>query len=117
MVTKGYGFTVNDIDWSCPSDLEPYAEAHKLELIEKDNYVYSVFGNYAISAVAFAIEHNFAKNPKSKYTDKLIFDSIMGNKELTEEEINKEVESFFATERARRLNWKRNSKKRCKDVN
>ena len=104
MVTKGYGLTVEDIDSSCPSDLEPYAEAYRLEMVERDNYIYSVFGNYAISAVAFAIEHNFAKNPKSEYMKNpmLSLDNI-SNREMSEE-----VDLFFAQENARRVNWKRN---------
>lgn len=104
MVTKGYGLTVEDIDSSCPSDLEPYAEAYRLEMVERDNYIYSVFGNYAISAVAFAIEHNFAKNPKSEYMKNpmLSLDNI-SNREMSEE-----VDLFFAQENARKVNWKRN---------
>lgn len=109
MVTKGYGLTVEDIDSSCPSDLEPYAEAHRLEMVERDNYIYSVFGNYAISAFAFAIEHNFAKNPKSEYMKNpmLSLDNI-SNREMSEEEKQKEVDLFFAQENARKVNWKRN---------
>ena len=111
MVTKGYGLTVNDIDWSCPADLEPYADAHRLEMVERDNYIYSVFGNYAISAFAFAIEHNFAKNPKSEYISKPILSfSNVENKELSESEKQKEIDLFFAAERARKINWKRNHK-------
>lgn len=114
MVTKGYGLTVEDIDNSCPADLEPYAEAHRLEMVERDNYIYSVFGNYAISAFVYAIEHNFAKNPKSEYMNKpmLSLDNV-SNREMTEGEKQKEVDLFFAREKARRVNWKRN--KRSKD--
>ena len=109
MVTKGYGFTVNDIDWSCPSDLEPYAEAHKLEMSEMDNYIYSVFGTYGISALMFAIEHNLAKNPKSKYIKKPMLDFNISN-EIREEDKQKEVDLFFAQERARKRNFNRRKK-------
>ncbi len=112
MVTKGYGLTVEDIDNSCPADLEPYAEAHRLEMVERDNYIYSVFGNYAISAFAFAIEHNFAKNPKSEYIkNPMLSVNNISNREMTEDEKQKEVKLFFASEKARRINWKRNKRK------
>ena len=60
MVTKGYGFTVDDIDWSSPADLKPYEKAHKLEMTEQDNLMYMWFGSYALSAVSVAVEHNLA---------------------------------------------------------
>lgn len=31
LVTKGYGFTVHDIDTSCPADLQPYADVYNLD--------------------------------------------------------------------------------------
>jgi hypothetical protein len=109
MVTKGYGLAVNDIDWSCPSDLEPYAEAHKLEMAEMDNYIYSVFGNYGISALMFAIEHNLAKNPKSEYIKKPMLNFNISN-EISEEDKQREVDLFFAQERARKRNFNRRKK-------
>lgn len=47
------------------------------------------WGNYGISAVATAIEHNFAKHPKSKYVEKSMIETeekrSSGNKESREE--------------------------------
>lgn len=77
MVTKGYGFTVNDIDQSCPTDLEPYEKAHKKELVEQDNLQYLWWGKYGLSSLGVAIEHCLAgKKAKSKYVDKTIFSEI-----------------------------------------
>ena len=56
-MTKGYGFSVNDIDWSSPADLEPYARAHKLELQENDSIAYAICGNYVLSAISVAIDY------------------------------------------------------------
>ena len=68
MVTKGYGFTVEDIDWSSPSDLEPYGKAHKLEITEKDSIFHAVCGSYVLSAVSVAIEHCLSgQKAKSEY--------------------------------------------------
>ncbi len=73
MVTKGYGFTANDIDWSCPADLDPYVKAHKLEAIENDSAAYAVCGNYVLSAISVAVEHCLAgRKARSKYIEKPI---------------------------------------------
>lgn len=73
MITKGYGFSINDIDWACPADLEPYAKAHNLEITERDSLVYSWIGYYALSAVSVAVERNLhGKKSKSKFVDKTI---------------------------------------------
>lgn len=72
MVTKGYGFTVNDIDWSCPADLEPYEKAHNMQLREQDTFAHAICGKYVLSSLTVAIEHIFSKNAKTKYVDKPI---------------------------------------------
>lgn len=73
MVTKDYGFTIDDIDWSCPADLEPYAKAHNEEIKEKDMLMWSWWGNYGLSAVAVAVEHVLAgRKARSEYIDKAI---------------------------------------------
>ena len=87
MVTKGYGFTVDDIDWSSPADLKPYEKAHKLEMIEQDNLIYTWCGNYIMSAVSVAIEHCLAgKKAKLKYLKEPTLQRAIEDSELTEEE-------------------------------
>ena len=77
MVTKGYGLTVDDIDWSCPADLEPYAKAHKLEIQENDSIIHAACGSYVLSAVSVAVEHCLAgRKAKSKYIDKPIMSEL-----------------------------------------
>lgn len=67
-MTKGYGFSVEDIDWSCPADLQPYDDAHQLELQEKDILAWETCGTYVISALTVAIEHIISGNKaKSEY--------------------------------------------------
>ena len=91
MVTKGYGLTIDNIDWSCPADLEPYAKAHNLEVIEQDNLMWAWWGNYGLSAVSVAIERNFAgQKAKSEYIKNSVLQKHMqesnnGNKEAHEE--------------------------------
>lgn len=98
-MTKGYGFTVDDIDWSCPADLEPYEKAYRLQLQQQDSQLYAM-GMYALSAVSVAIEHNFAANKtKSKYIEKPFLQEIekkkKENKELTDEEKKQQTEQLF----------------------
>ena len=89
-MTKGYGFSVNDIDWSSPADLEPYAKAHKLELQENDSIAYAICGNYVLSAISVAIDHCVhGKKAKSEYIKESLLSKAFENDGLTEEEIYK----------------------------
>ncbi len=84
MVTKGYGFTVDDIDWSCPADLEPYAKAHKLEIAEKDELMH-VSGLYDKSAFETVMSHFGAglagKRSRAKYLEKPITQMVQDQEE------------------------------------
>ena len=73
------------------------------------------FGNYGVSAVSVAVEHCLAgRKARSTYIEKPILSQIkIGTKDsnkLTEEEKQRQVDLFFAREKARRVNWKRNQK-------
>lgn len=90
MVTKGYGLTINDIDQSCPADLEAYEKAHNKELEEQDYMQHMWWGNYGISALYFAFEHCIGgKKSKSKYIKSPILSKeiqkVNGYKESQEE--------------------------------
>lgn len=74
MVTKGYGFSIDDIDWSCPADLEPYAKAYELEIQHQDSLMY-MMGMYALSSVTVGVERNLAgRKSRSKYLEKPILE-------------------------------------------
>lgn len=57
MMTKGYGLTVEDIDKSCPAELEPYEKAYHMAEKENDSKIYAWVGTYIRSALCFAIDH------------------------------------------------------------
>lgn len=63
-ITKGYGLGINDIDWSCPSDMEPYASAKVYEENQLDtrNWQLGVYISHAVSLIG-----------KGSYPDKPIF--------------------------------------------
>ena len=48
------------------------------------------------------------KKSSAKYYEEPLLGNIQENRELTEEEKQREVDKFFARENARRINWKRN---------
>lgn len=61
-----------------------YREKQKM----RDREMWSWFGSYGISAMVFAIEHCFSKNPKLQYIENPITEGAKSEpvKELTEEE-------------------------------
>lgn len=78
-VTKGYGFTVDDIDWLCPADLEPYENAKKIEENLYDTRQWQL-GQYMSAAVSCIF-------PKGKYPKKPMFQIGEEDKEITEKDI------------------------------
>jgi len=109
-VTKGYGLTVEDIDWSCPADLEPYAKAHNLALQEQDGMVYAFCGSYVLSAVAVAVERCLAgKKSRLRYVEKpMLREMEEKNKPMTEEELQKQRELFLAKLMVMKTNFELN---------
>ena len=70
MVTKGYGFSVEDIDWSCPADLQPYDDAHQLEVQERDILAWEICGTYVRSAISVAVENLLlGRKARGKYLE------------------------------------------------
>lgn len=115
MVTKGYGFTVDDIDWSCPADLEPYEKAYKLQREQQDIQMYTmgIYNNIAFDVVMANFSAALSgKKQSAEYIKKPISELQKENKPLTEEEKQRQVDLFFARENARRANWKRHHKRK-----
>lgn len=115
LATKGYGLSVDDIDWSSPADMEPYLKAHKEGLKEKD-YLAWLQGQYTLSAVSVAVEHCIAgRKAKSKYIEKPLMQEIeekqQENKPLTEEEKKRQTERLFLRLRIMGANFNLNHEK------
>ena len=86
MVTKGYGLSVDDIDWSCPAELEPYNKAHSMEQKEQDEQLWSM-GIYVESDVRTEIDRSFhGKKATSKYIEKPILQTLCADDGRTQEE-------------------------------
>lgn len=65
LATKGYGLSVDDIDWSSPADMEPYLRAYKVQKNEQDLLQWQM-GQYMAAAVSCVF-------PKGKYPKKPMF--------------------------------------------
>lgn len=109
--TKGYGFTVQDINQGCPKDFEPYIAAHKALLKKQDEQMWYM-GLYVNNAVAVAVDHCLhGEKAKSEYLKEPIMRlqevKETAKRNLTEEEKQREVDRFFAQEKVRRVNWRR----------
>lgn len=108
MVTKGYGFTIDDIDWSCPADLEPYAKAHDLELREADSLMHEM-GLYNKLAFEVIMSHFSAglagKKSDAKYIEKPLISKMEEEKEKqsTNKESNEEIAVFEMKQRIKIL--------------
>ena len=93
---------------SCPADLEPYKEAHNLEVREADSLAYAFCGNYVLSAVAIAVERNLAgKKSKSKYVDSPMLQEY-GMSE--EERKQKQIDLFVAKMELMKMNFDANKR-------
>lgn len=110
--TKGYLFTVEMINDSCPEYLKPYILAHKLEIKERDAEMHRC-GIYTMRAVSVAVEHNFAgQKAKSKYFEKpLMVLQEEESKPLSEEELQKRREAFLLSLQAMQTNFELNHPK------
>lgn len=71
-------------------------------------------GKYNLEALMVALAHFSAglsgKKSSAKYLKEPVMKNIGNNGALTEAEKQKAVDKFFAKEKARRINWKRNHK-------
>ena len=97
-VTKGYGFTVDDINWSCPADLEPYAKAHEQYQKEQDTFFW-LQGQYnalALDATVCNAELWRKKGEKAHEYPKEPLSQQKKPDNLTEEEKLKYTELIFA---------------------
>lgn len=107
MVTKGYGLSLHDIDWSCPSELEPYAKAHELEIKEKDSLMHMWIGSYGINAMVVALDKTLnGRKASLKYTDKPLISKIEEeNRPLTQEEIERQRAIFVEQLKLKKANF------------
>ena len=104
MVSKGYGLTVSEIDESCPTDLQPYAEANMLERKHRDVEAWMQWGSYGLSAVGVAIERNLAgKKSRAKYIEHPVLDKYKDSSDNGNVESNEECAVYEMKQRSNLL--------------
>lgn len=95
LATKGYGLSVDDIDWSSPADMEPYLRAYKAQKNEQDLLQWQM-GQYMATAISCVF-------PKGKYPKKPMF-QIEGNfKKNGNKESKEEIAVFEMKQRIKAL--------------
>lgn len=100
-ITKGYGFTVEDINWSCPTELKPYEDAYLLRLKEHDTQMY-MQGLYFREALLSSVCNNSLwmksgskpyQYPEKTYTE--MMEEEKRNENMTDEEKKRQTEMLF----------------------
>lgn len=100
-----------------PKKLNAFYKAYKIKQEMRDYDMWRM-GQYVAEALGATVCNAFLWKKKgdkpNTYPDKPYSAQIgnaKGNNELTEEEKQKAVDLFFAQEKARRVNWRRNHRK------
>lgn len=103
-MTKGYGFSVEDIDMSCPADLEPYSKAYMLEQKEADSNMWAWWGTYGLSATLTAIDRALNGNKaRAKYIEKSLNEQYSEDNEPKYKESNEEIAVYEMKQRINAL--------------
>jgi hypothetical protein len=92
-----------------PHRIKIHAKAYEMKMTRLDELVWSFVGNYGLSAIATAIEHNLAgKKAKSKYINEPLTRKNKPNVEMTEDEIQRKRDEFVMRMETMAMNWKKN---------
>lgn len=104
LATKGYGFSVEDIDMSCPADLEPYSKAYMLAQKEADSNMWAWWGTYGLSATLTAIDRALNGNKaRAKYIEKSLNEQYSKDNEPKYKESNEEIAVYEMKQRINAL--------------
>ena len=99
-----------------PKKLESFVSAYKIKKKMEDEKNWELglyFYRAAYAATYNAIASASGKRGDAKYLEEpLLSDNSAKSKVLSEEEKQKAVDQFFAQEKARRVNWRRNHPKK-----
>lgn len=118
-VTKGYGFSVNDINWSCPSELKPYEDAYFLSLKQHDTEMY-MQGLYFREALLSSVCNNSLwmksgsspyKYPEKTYTE--LMEEKEMNENMTDDEKKKQTELLFEKLSIMQMNFEHSHDKKA----
>ena len=92
-----------------PTKLKPFYKAfeNKRKIRDEENWTY--WGYYGMSALSVVLANAFSKNSQAKYIEKPVCQEMANkDRELTEEEMQKEIEKAILVEEM----WIANDKRR-----
>lgn len=99
MVTKGYGISVKEINWSCPANLEPYSIAYERKLEELD-FLNWQLGQYVAYALDSTVCNSFLWRRKGEKAHAYINEPFSHKSKnmvsASEEEMQRKRELFVA---------------------
>lgn len=94
-----------------PHIIKLLMKGHEEKIKEQDHLAW-LFNQYTLSAVSVAVEHCLAgRKANSEYINKPFMQGMNQSVHMTEEDKQRAVDLFFAQEKARRVNWRRNHPK------
>lgn len=101
-----------------PHIINLHLEGHREKLIMRDEEMWR-FGIYIREALKSTVCNGFVWKNKGQAPDEypkepFLQNGIIRSQEPTEDEMQREVDRFFAQESARRANWKRKRKRQEK---
>lgn len=103
--TKGFGFTVEDIENSCPAEMMHYVRAHRADIEEKDMYIWNWTGSYGISALVFAIDHCLnGKKASTEYVKAPVIDGKM-KEQIEKNNKERQLQEFVASLETMKANF------------
>ena len=96
-----------------PKKLKPFQEAYRIKQKNRDEEMWAFCGNYVLSAVITAVDSCLnGQKARSKYIEKpLLKDRLNDEKEMTEEELQRQRELFVAKLLVMKTNFELNNKK------
>lgn len=107
LATKGYGMSVQEINWSCPADLEPYVDAYILGAKKRDEDMW-IMGKYVHTSLCVLADNIIGgKKSKAEYPE-MPFSQMAEEESLPQEEIDRrEIQKMLLGEEMWNEEWKR----------
>lgn len=103
IVTKDYGVTIEQIEMSCPKELEPYDKAFELQKRLNDEQMW-LMGSYVQNAVCVALDRALnGKKATLQYLEKPMLTDYFEKQNMSQEEMDRrEIEKMLQFERIRK---------------
>lgn len=94
----------------CPTDMQPYIDAHEVEMDEKDFYIHSASAVYGTDVIGYTLDHILNGNKAKSKVEKLsirqkIQEQKEKNRPLTQDEIVEATKEYFRRRKIDKMNF------------